>query len=477
MLTQSGINAVYGIAEELAARGIRLFPIEGTPLSELVSCSVKCAQTAEAANAGSDVSVPDMTALLIEGSTAADGVGHNTHDQFMAAAVETIGKAINFNTQLAKNVVNPMISRVAEALSASLEKFSADASVPVSIHPVFDRSFWSMPYSVELFSRYTDTVPDNVVYSAPPIPYDPALLETKIEAFDAAIREYVGEVDTDESAQKVEHIWNSTFGAGQFNTKDVLSGGRETIDRAIVVYLGAQFLGNNPPAGTEMSTLAWETMCNNVKAQAGRVVNFGLSKLERDRRMGRMVIEFPQTHAVGQRIYVDGPSYNQYLQSGGTPETVLGSFFSERVTNSQSLLEKREGFNSIWKTTQSTLVSQSVSERLSTLIGALDQAVTVLINEIPEADLVVTREDLHTRLRERLRRISSSDLQDLYRVARDTICYVIYPHTDVLSTLEAIDEQMRMSPNLNVREAALYAMIDQLAKWLAKLIDVESVRI
>lgn len=474
MLTQSGINAVYSTADELAARGVRLIALPNTPLSELTSVSLKHAVSCAA---GGVETAPDFSTSLMEGANRVDEVGHNTHDEIMANAVQAVGQAINFNTQLAKNTVNPAIERVATSLSTALESFSGAASVPVQIAPVYDRDFWSLPYTQELFSRYGETVASrDVAYTGPAIPYNPEFLETRLESFDLAIREYVNQL-MDGASQTAEHYWNASFGRGPFNVRDILTGGREVIDAAIVVYLGAQYLSGNPPEGTEMSASAWETMCRQVMAQAGLVVNSGLARIERDRRLGLMVISYPQSHAVGEKIFVDGPTYGRFLNEGGTPEAVLGAFFDSRPNGAEQIFAEREAYTARWNATQSTLISEAVGQRLNAVIRALDVAVTDEINQMPEEALPVDRAALHERLREHLGTVRSANLDNLWLVARRAVCQVIYPHTDAEETLEAIDEQMRMRPELNVREAALYAMIDRLAQWLAKLVQVEVVRI
>lgn len=472
MLTQSSVNAAIGTAQELAGRGVRLFPVPNTPLAELVSASLKTAAVATAAGSESD-----FPTTLMAGAGFVDGVGHNTHDEIMENSIRAAGHAINFNMQLAKNVVNPMVERVAQAVAQAMEQFTSDASVPVSIHPQFDRGFWSSPYTGELFSRFSETLAQNVTYTGPAVPFDPAFLETRLEAFDVAVREYIAEVDGDEHGRKVADIWNASFGSGKFDTQEFLSGGRDSIDVAIVIYLGAQFLSGNPPEGTMMSAVAWDTMCNLIKAQAGRVVYQGLARLQRDRGQNLMVSKFPENHSVGQKIFVDGPTYNKFLQDGGTPEAVLGSYFSNRVTNSAELLSQRDGYATTWKTSQATLMECAVTERAGALAQALSVAVTAEINNLPDTDLVVERGVLHERLRDRMKTIHANDMDNLWGLVRKTICYVIYPHTDAEASLQAIDEQMNLRKDLSVREAALFAMFDQMAKWLAKQIQVEYVRV
>lgn len=479
MLTESAINAVYGTAEELATRGVRLVPKSATPLSELTAESLKLA-ISSALVSGDAETTPAFSSLLTAGTSGTDAVGHNTHDEIMANAVAAVGQAFNYNAQLAKNVVNPAVERVANRLSSAMEQSAGNAGAPVQVVSLFDRPFWSLPYVTELFGRYQETTPDNVAYTGPAIPYNPEFLETRLESFDVAIREYVAALTAGDNlgSQSAEHYWNASFGRGAFNVNDVISGAsRASIDAAIVVYLGAQYLSGNPPENCAMSLQAWETMCRLVMAQAGRAVMAGLRRIERDRRTGTLVLQYPQAMSSGERILVDGPTYNQFLQEGGSPESLLGAMVGERQTNAGELLAQNEASVGRWKTTQATLVSQAMAGRLQVLIRSLELAITDEINGLADDAAAVSKDAYHARLREYLQRIHSSDLDNLWGVARRALCYVLYPHTDAEAMLASIDDQMRANPELGAREAALFSMIDMLGVWLSKLIDVEVVRV
>ena len=476
MLTQDSINATCGTAQVLAERGVHLGVAQNTPLSMMVQISLRSAAIVQQTTGLTDP-VPAFEELLMSAANNGDAVQHNDHDEIVSNAVAAVGQAINFNNRLAKDVVNPMVERVSATVAKALEVNLQQRSVPVEIQPVFDNAFWNLPYTRELFDRYGDTPAANVSYSGPAIPFDANVLTTGVDGFDTSIQEFVTSTQDSTVSQPAEHYWNATFGAGRFDTQDILKGGRDAINAGIVMYLGANRLSGNPPEGSNYSAIEWETVCNNIKAQAGRVVARGLQKLERERRLNQMVIESPQAPVVGSKIYVDGQVYNQFLNEGGTPEAILGGYFHGRVGDYQQLLTERDAFAGKWKAAQAVLVSQAVGDSMTALIGALSSAVTTEINQIPEEELHVDRAALHARLRDQLKFVSSRDIDNLWYVCRKVICRTIYPHTDAESTLEAIDEQMRMQPDLSVREAALYATIDQLAKWLARLITVEGVTI
>lgn len=472
MINDTTIATVADTAALLAEKQLRLVPVEGTPLAALVNVSLKNAATVATMGGNSAAGVASFEEMLEASANEPDALGRNEHDEIMGNAVQAVSDAINFNNQLARNVVNPMIERVATRVEEALRTVDADGAMPVSIVEVFDRPFWALPYVHELFGRYDETTMQVVSYVGPAVTWDDQLVMSDVASLDEAVIAYLNDL---KSEGRLEQIWNRTFGRGAFKTSDAFSGDPiEAIDTGLVTYLVAGKLAQNPPADTEMSSTAWETMLTEVRVQAGRCVCRNLGRLLRGRDRNELIRQYPTSTAVGERVLVDGEVYRRFLEAGGSPEVILGALFSDRAREYNVLLEKRATYTDRWRVTQNALVSATAGRRLEMGIIALEKAVAEEINNVEDSHLVVTRQQLHTLLHRRLDRIATRDLEDLWSLARRMICQVIFPHTDAESTLLAIDEQKRLRPELDIREAATYAAFDQLAQWLAKLIRVDS---
>jgi hypothetical protein len=190
-----------------------------------------------------------------------------------------------------------------------------------------------------------------------------------------------------------------------------------------------------------------------------------------------MIVSYPQSTMAGQQIIVDGPVFNRFIQEGGSPEVILGAFFTDRQMDYAQLLSDREGYLARWKTAQSTLLGSAEGERFRALMVALQSALTEEINALPDELMVASRATLHERLQQCLGSVRPNALESLWHTARHLICTVIFPHTDVENTLCEVDSQMQRHPELEPREAALNAAVESMAQWLSKLITVETVRI
>ncbi len=91
-----------------------------------------------------------------------------------------------------------------------------------------------------------------------------------------------------------------------------------------------------------------------------------------------------------------------------------------------------------------------------------------------DEDLAVERGILHRRLADQAKDLRGRFYEDLYGTIRKLVCNAIFPHTNALQILEAIDAVCHENPKIEVREAALLATIEIVATWVAKLCRVET---
>lgn len=471
MLNQSTVSLVTETAQVFALRNLRLVPIADTPVSELTRCALKKAivLTAYPTEGGEAAS---FNSLLVDSANEVDGVGACEHDTIMTAAIEAASGALNFNNNLARNIVNPAVERVSVSVVDALSNLSNSVREPVEVVSAYDRLFWTLPFTQEMLARFEETPLLPVTYTGPAIPYTDGLLLTGLATLDDAVAQYASELA---ATGELATIWDRAFGRGPFKCSDALEGSIEYgIDAGLVLYLAATALEQNPPTGTEMSATDWSTMLTEVKVQAGRMAWRNLSRLIRGRERNELVRSYPPSIAPGSKIVVDEEVYRRFKEAGGTAETLKGALVSDRNTLYSALLEHREAYQAKWNIASAALSAASEGQRWEIAIKAVERAVAQEINDLSDEDLIVSKAALHKNLHEYLRNITTRDIEDPWNMARKVICRVIFPHTEAEAVLLAIDEQKRLRPELDIREAAFYAAIDQLALWLSKLIRVES---
>lgn len=471
MLTKSAINAAFDLSRELAEKGIRLGVVQQTPLAELVHASLKGVKFYN--EAGNDA-IPDITTALSESANEPDAMGHNEHDAIMDGAVEAMVAALNYTNATARQVVNPMIDRVQMAVSAAAAAADKDAKMPLEIITENFPLFWGSVYVQELFSRYSETSPAVVEYDGPKVPFDNALLLTGVPGFDEELSSYLQGLGT-----QLAKGWGATFGAGHFSTSEAFVG-PEALDTALIVYLAASKLADNPPEGTDYSLANWSTLMQSLKAAAGRTVFRRLAARERMIASKILVLDSGINQTDGSVfVKVLAPIYADFLNNGGSPEALAGAYYSDKNFNISHLIQNAATYEKRFEVYQSATASENASRKTTAILRAMEIAVAAEIaNQADEVDgRVIDKASQQSRLRKLISEVRSSQLEDLWCLSRCLICETMFAHTNVQLVLEAIDDQKRLKPDMPIDEAALYACIDVLGRWLDSLITVDFERI
>jgi hypothetical protein len=175
-------------------------------------------------------------------------------------------------------------------------------------------------------------------------------------------------------------------------------------------------------------------------------------------------------------LIVNGDVYTQWLSEGGTPETLLGASVTDREMGFGSLIEKRDQYESSWKYRMTVVRSAQNSKEFSVVLGALRDALTKCINDLPDDQLKAgSRGDLHVRLAAALENVYINDVagDSIYRTVRKLVCGILFANRDVRSILDNMEGVAKIHADLDVREVALLATIELLTKWFSGLVDIK----
>ena len=475
MLTESSIKAAYPLAEKLAAQGISLRAINDTPLAQLVSASLALATTTAGVNPDLLEAVPSFAGSLVDSSKLTDPVGGNPHDEAMASTIKAVGDAVTGNLAIARSVVNPIIKQVADATQGHLEQASGSALCPLNVVPYNYKPIWDSPILRELAGIHQNVpvmemelkplglvAPDGLVGS----------LMTGAARFDEELTAWLNAgVEA-----RLESVWSRLFGKNseQYLTA-VLRPGYLNNDDVLVAYLFARRVVSNPPEGVDMDLSAWTAYASAIMAQAGRAVMRVMEKRDLDVRLGNLVFDAPTTYEAKGDVMVVGDVYSRWLAEGGTPEVLFGSVMSDRKFGYRDLLDRKDEYARTWNSEYRMLQQTAAANRYNDLIVGLRNAVTGAINSAPEDALVCDRAVLHEKLKSHIERVKPQHLEDVYGISRKLVCRVMFEHTDAEQILNAIDAAAAANPELNLREAALLAVVDVVAVWLSKRVVVEEI--
>lgn len=474
MLIKSQVNAAWPLAEKLTAKGLVLRAIPDTPLAELVDSSLLHQQVDMLVTKNSDVESGDVVANLIDSSKFVDPSGKADHDDMMEQSVRALSRVVERNLDLTQNVVKPAIERVVELTTKYIDDAGQSYLTPVSVVPFYYPDIWQ-DQSLEDLVNFAREQPARDITLNLTIPQPEDLvgaLSTGMGRFDQDIREWVETVGLD----FVAGMWNSLFGkTGTGSLLPLIRGQYAEANRALAAFLFSRRLLSDIPEGLDMDLSSYRAYMSGIMQQSALMVARAISGRSNDVRLKRLIISMPPTGAETGTILVNGDVYDQWLAEGGSPEILFGSFFSDRQINYGVLLSEKDRYLREWKGTFALLQSKSASVRFDALVDGLRSATLTVISEIPEEYRVVDESVYRERLRERMKRVKLKDLSEIWHTARKIVCRVIFPDTEAERILNAIDAVCKENPDMDIREAALFSVIDWLTCWAIDLFNLESV--
>lgn len=472
MLGTNSLSAAISLATKLADRNLVVLPIGGTPVAGLVNASYTPLPI------NTDLNL-DPAELLVQGANTLNQQGVSEHDVVMDEVVNQVVDTVNRNMDLARNVVKPMVKAVldeAENHLALLEKTSAGRyQVSQDIWP----SIYANPALADMVSRYKEqAVQQARLDLIVPAPADPAglqaLARTGASRFDGEVDAFFAGLPAG-FAEKAYADFFTEIGA-EYQGDLIAHLNPLSTDRrkVLLAHLYSRKLLNEIPEGVNRSADAYREYMSVIVNQSGRALARLLDRREADRKLQQLVV--PGTMSPGvTTIQVNSDVYLEWLKSGGCPEILYGSAVTDREVGYKALLEKHEYYKASWTKNERTLQTALRLQRRNNVIDGLSIAMTRQITDLAAEHKVVMSSDYRSKLAVELQSLPNDFDQKLYHTARKLVCRVLFPHTDALTVLEAIDRAAEENPGIDVREAGYLALIELVGGWIGDLLRIEAV--
>lgn len=490
MLRKQALNAVWPLQNKLTENNYVLSPMLNTPLAELIKVNLKAGDAFYIQDGENYVSPTD---LLERNSLEKDQLGVCRHDLVLTELVETIGKSLGNQLDVARNIVKPMVQEAFEKVEQEERKRHRINQCQYDIMPFFFNGVWDSNILESMVEKYADTP----IESLPVFEGLPAISGEELSGRLMTNTRLDGEVKSlldDCPPDYLVNVYRAFF-LGDWTANDKVSGSKYvnnwnldkkelnndlySCNKLIVVYLLARNLGTNPPAGADIELDELRLKCTTLMTQAARAICAVLRKRDMNKRTKLMVLKWPDgkpwpTHNY-DIIVVNGDVYNQFLQAGGTPEALIGCALTDRTDNYETIVSNTPAYIKEWQRNERLINDYMRSNHMSTIISATNDVITSMINTTDTDKLPADKAILHQRLREAVKQADGKTGEELYSYVRNVVCDVFWPHTDAKRVLISIDAHMDREDNrMDPREAAMYAVVDLLADWLAAMIDIRS---
>lgn len=477
MIRKGTIEAAFPLAQLLADKGIEVTPIEETPVAKLLN-----AGTLNLPTRGVDENAFPVEERILKASRAAGPEGVIRHDEVMSDLVEVISATVRGNLDMARNVVNPIVKEVVQDTEEFVQNSIALKSTHIQIKPVFLPNVFNSSLIEDMVKRF-DGIDYKDVDLTLSIPHDTdreSLLElakTGADAFDNDLKDICSKM----SDEDVAYAYNAVFGANPTlrarRLADVVSvNGRP--EQALLTHLFARKLINEVPEGVNIGLEEYRAYIATILAQSGRAIVAIMARREADKRMNRLILSYPNPDRLGQElltITVSGDVYNRWLSEGGSPEAIFGDFITTQNKGYKAILDQKDFLENEWAKREKVLTTRIRLEKFNFAVEGIALALSKQITEIDSEVLPVPKAILHQRLKVALGGLYGKFYDDLFVYARKLVCEVMFPHTNALEILCAIDNTMSDFPEMDIREAALIATIEVVSNWVAKLCKLENV--
>jgi hypothetical protein len=481
MLSNEALNSAMPLTSVLDSADLKITPLEGSPLAELVKATRVDDNFSLAVGNEFSPSIPDITYM----ANVKDPVlGCSAHDVVMDEVTTVAIKAVQEHIAFARTVVAPavedLVTKTMQTLSEltpssllGMEVITWNPAAPLQ-NPGFDsmvRVFESTAFSVPGLRMRLPTLSVAEIKE---------LMKTGSKTLDGDVEAWLaGKGDS-----FLINIWESVFQIKQaelnavkpLSFRDFTEDKENGADNALAIFLLARRLLDEPPAGTEMSMNVYADLMADFRNQAGARLCRELDILAGVAKNKLLV-----KSVAGTKTIVYGSVYKAWIEAGGSNEVLYGNMLElPAVATVEKLNEKAEALKIKWNRHATLTATADANRKYLRTKDALLRHFVNATREIGddgfEAATVGNREGVIAKFRELLDATRDDELKDLWGTALKLVCRSRFARTEAERILGGIERIKRDNPAINVREAAAVSVIEYVAWWLSRQFKVEGVK-
>lgn len=470
MLQSSSYNAALPFAQQLAEKGKVVTAKQGTVLGELVRLSAPAAEFTTKENAATMYG--DYICAVSEGALDKP----SAHDLEMDAYINQISKLVLQHINYAKNTVKPLVMAFSEAMQNYLQnnktkEASQEYNIEILRLPAVlkDESF------LDTLSSYKDKsilTPDVAFKFTGKTESDlAAMILTGHDRTDKLIVEWMSH----RPDGFLEQVWTSFFtslessNVSTYSYEDLLRlNAFDKADYALAINLLARKVLNDVQE-SDMNLTFYKKIANQYLEYSGALIVDAIKKIDLMIRTKVMIVS-----AIGNVSKVNAEVYGPWLEAGGCPEIILGHLISDNQPSSLTLIDqKADEYKKGWYSYESFYKSREANRSFDYLKGFIQNKFVELLKQMEaiETDYIQKNpayiEESIKKLDLYLSTITSKDILDVNTVSLKVMASCRFFFTSSYQILSDIEEATKANPNVDVREAALLAVINYVADYVA----------
>lgn len=487
MIKQQITDSMALVIGKILESGVVLNPMPETPMHRISTASMGA--TYANLPPSTEVDPLKVTTLTSAVCRAAEVycpkiLKESAHDTLMREMTDLATTGIQNALQIAKNVVNPMVVSVYEHVRADIDSEDSYTGLGISVEPISFDAVWSNDVLHDLVNRHSEVGSKNVKLPAvhPALTDDQllTLMKTGGQSLDGEIEQFTSTVGIGAIRRVYEDVFYTNIHNREKDVRNYFTLGVSGSRALLIGFLLGYGLSNNLQEKIDVNGLdSYREWLGDFVQQLGLMLNITFSDIGKVFRDNRMIVAYPNRGSVAalscttdNTVLVIGDLYNKWLEDGGMPELLFGAALSDRETDIVALMQNRDRYMSVWTRQLGMLRSSRISNQLGVARRSLQREIAEAIVGTNDDDLTGSKSDKHKQLALVLDKLNIGDLENLYSTVREIVCTILFPHTDSLKLLMAIDTIAKQNPGIEVREAALLASIDAVVAWVMSQIIV-----
>jgi hypothetical protein len=477
MLKSTTLKTASTLASKLADTGKIAVPKPNTLLQELVGASLPTY----------DVIISSADDLhqafyAVESTTTGTLEDPSDHSRHLDGIIKDLSSVVTAHVSYAKNTVKPLVVDMARAIEDYLVTYkgkSAAEMFEISIldlpELVSDDSFLD---TLKAYQSKTILKPDlRLVLDAKPSADILGLVTYGYAKTDRLVVEWL----SNRPSGFIERVYNSFFTSSDI--KDVLSyddverlNVYERCDHAIAILLMASHLFDTVDPSATVELAVYRNAAAQYRDYAGALVVDCLAKIALLTRTEQLIIETSPTRYSAK---LNGAVYRQWLQTGGSPEIILGFIVSGDVGSSKSVIDgKAAAYMTAWNS-YCTFYNVDLSNRqTSTFREYLVSQFLVSLREplATETAYITATPGYHATVTGLLQTyvdgLTKDQMLDVFSISLYMVAQIRFHYTSAFNILNDIQQASIANPNVDVREAALLAVIHYVTDYLGAQITM-----
>jgi hypothetical protein len=247
------------------------------------------------------------------------------------------------------------------------------------------------------------------------------------------------------------------------------------VDNALIIFLLARRLLDDPLPETEMDQRQYAEVMANYRNQAGARLCRALMELDKIAKAKTLV-----KSVQGTKTTVYGFVYDEWLKAGGSNEILFGNMLDlPYISTVENLNAKAEMLKAKWtRHAAITATIESNKKFLRTkeaLAYHFERQIREAGDEFFEEATLGNRETVIQKFRELVAEVNAEDVKDLWSLALRLVCAARFARTDAHRILAGIERVKRENPTIDVREAAAVSIIEYVGHWVSSQFKIVSV--